>query len=121
MAEQAGDAEKGGRILRDALREKGHEVVPFKKIAGRYYEWAKKHTKGPETVRELISFFDRKHDAPTTDTFAMGAYRGVLGMLIKMAQEQGLGPQQRQLERREEKLKELQEKQGKLQSRGADR
>lgn len=121
MAEQAGDAEKGGRILRDALREKGHEVVPFKKIAGRYYEWAKKHTKGPETVRELISFFDRKHDAPTTDTFAMGAYRGALGMLIKMAQEQGLGPQQRQLERREEKLKELQEKQGKLQSRGADR
>ena len=121
MAEQADDAEKGGRILRDALREKGHEVVPFKKIAGRYYEWAKKHTKGPETVRELISFFDRKHDAPTTDTFAMGAYRGVLGMLIKMAQEQGLGPQQRQLERREEKLKELQEKQGKLQSRGADR
>ena len=121
MAEQADDAEKGGRILRDALREKGHEVVPFKKIAGRYYEWAKKHTKGPETVRELISFFDRKHDAPTTDTFAMGAYRGVLGMLIKMAQEQSLGPQQRQLERREEKLKELQEKQGKLQSRGADR
>ena len=121
MAEQAGDAEKGGRILRDALREKGHEVVPFKKIAGRYYEWAKTHTKAPETVRELISFFDRKHDAPTTDTFAMGAYRGVLGMLIKMAQEQGLGPQQRQLERREEKLKELQEKQGKLQSRGADR
>ena len=121
MAEQAGDAEKGGRILRDALREKGHEVVPFKKIAGRYYEWAKTHTKGPETVRELISFFDRKHDAPTTDTFAMGAYRGVLGMLIKMAQEQSLGPQQRQLERREEKLKELQEKQGKLQSRGADR
>jgi tetratricopeptide (TPR) repeat protein len=121
MAEQAGDAEKGGRILRDALRDKGQEVVPFKKIAGRYYEWAKKHTKGPETVRELISFFDRKHDAPTTDTFAMGAYRGVLGMLIAMTKEQNMGPQQRQLERREEKLKELQEKQGKLQSRGADR
>ena len=121
MAEQAGDAEKAGRIIRDALRDKGQEVVPFKKIAARYYEWAKKNTKGPETVRELISFFDRKHDAPTTDVFAMGSYRGVLAMLITMTQEQSLGPQQRQLERREEKLKEAEEKQGKLQSRGADR
>ncbi len=121
LAEQAGDAEKAGRIFRDALHDKGQEVLPFKKLAAGYYAWAKKNTKAPDTVRELISFFDRKHDAPTTDVFAMGAYRAALGMLITMTQEQGLGPQQRQLERREEKLKELQDKQGKLQSRGADR
>ncbi|MCE9611603.1 MAG: transglutaminase-like domain-containing protein [Chthoniobacter sp.] len=121
MAEKAGETEKVGRIYRDALKDKGTEVVPFKKVAGHYYDWAKKSNKGPETVRELISFFDRKHDMPTTDTFAMGAYRGALGMLIDMTKEQKMEPQQHQLERREVKLKELQEKQGKLQSKGADR
>lgn len=121
MAEKAGEPQKVGRIYRDALKDKGTEMVPFKKIATHYYDWAKKGTKAPETVRELIAFFDRKHDMPTTDTFAMGAYRGALGLLIGMTKEQKMEPQQHQLERREEKLKELQEKQGKLQSKGADR
>lgn len=121
LAEKAGDAEKAGRIFRDALRDKGQEVVPFKQIAGRYYAWAKSNGKAPETVRELVAFFDRKHDEPTTDVFAIGAYRGVLAQLTAMAKEQSLEPQQHRLERREEKFKELEEKQGKLQSRGADR
>ena len=121
LAEKAGDAEKAGRIFRDALRDKGQEVVPFKKIADHYYAWAKTNGKGPETVRELVAFFDRKHEEPTTDVFAIGAYRGALAVLIAMAKEQSLEPQQRRLEHREEKFKELEEKQGKLQSRGAAR
>ncbi len=121
LAEKAGEKEKAGRIFRDALREKGEEVVPFKRIAAGYYAWAKTNGKGPETVRELISFFDRKHEAPTTDVFALKSYRAVLTELSGMAKEQGLETQQRQLDRREEKLKETEEKQGKLQSRGADR
>ena len=113
LAEKAGDAEKAGRIFRDALRDKGQEIVPFKKIAGRYYAWGKTNGKGPETVRELIAFFDRKHNEPTTDVFAIGAYRGVLAQLSAMAKEQNLEPQQHRLERREEKFRELAEKQGK--------
>ena len=121
LAEKAGDSDKAGRIFRDALRDKGQEVVPFKKIASRYYAWAKTKDKGPETVRELISFFDRKHKEPTTDVFAIRAFREVLTLLTGMAKEQDLEPQQKSLERREAKLKDLEEKQGKLQSRGADR
>jgi hypothetical protein len=51
----------------------------------------------------------------------MGAFRGVLRQLTAMAQEQGQTDLQRRLERREAKMKELEDKQGKLQSRGADR
>lgn len=121
LAAKAGDAEAAGRVYRDALKNKGEEVVAFKKIAARYYDWAKTNGRGPDVVRDLISYFDRKHPEPTNDTFAMGAYRGVLQILTGMAKEQGLDQQQRRLDRREEKLKELEEKLGKAQSKGADR
>jgi len=122
-AELAGktDPAAAGRIYRDALRDKGEEVVGFRRVAESYYQWAKAQGKAPETVRDLVSYFDRKHDEPTRDVFAMGAYRGLLGMLAGMAKEQKLEPVQRKLERRAEKLKELEEKTGKADSRGADR
>ena len=120
LAEKAGETEKVGRIFRDALREKGDEVVAFKRIAAGYYGWAKAHDQGPKTVRELMAYFDRTHPEPSTDVFALKAYRAVLGSLKGMAKEQGMESQEHQLERREEKLKATEEKQGKLQSRGAE-
>ena len=121
LAEKAGDEEKAGRVFRDALRAKGQEIVPFKKIATSYYAWAAAKDKGGETARELISFFDRKFKEPTDDVFAISAYTDTLTKLSEMAKAQGLETQQRHLERRAEKLKELKEKLGKQQSRGADR
>jgi hypothetical protein len=121
LAAKAGDTEAVGRIYRDALHDKGEEVVAFRKIAGRYYDWGKANSKGADVAKDLVAYFDRKHEEPTGDTFAMGAYRGVLRTLSDMAKEQKLEPLQRRLERREEKLKELQDKLGKLQSKGADR
>lgn len=121
LAVKSGDTQGAARIYRDALNDKGTEVVAFKKISGRYYDWAKANSAGPDTVRKLVSFFDRKHPEPTSDVFAIGAYRGVLASLSGMAKEQGLESQQRQLDRREEKLKELQDKLGKAASKGAGR
>ncbi len=121
LAEKSGDGDAVGRVYRDALKSKGSEVVGFKKIAGRYYGWAKDHNKGPDVARELVGFFDRKHNEPTSDVFAIGAYRGVLKTLSGMAKDQSLDELQRRLDRREEKLKELEDKLGKLQSKGADR
>lgn len=121
IAAKAGDTEAVGRIYRDALRDKGEEVVSFKKIAGRYYDWGKTNGKAADATKDLVAYFDRKHDEPTSDVFAIGAFRGVLKTLSGMAKEQKLEPLQRRLERREEKLKELEDKLGKLQSKGADR
>ncbi len=121
LAAKGSDAEAVGRIYRDALRDKGEEVVAFKKIAGRYYGWGKANGKGADVTKELVAYFDRKHDEPTSDVFAIGAFRGVLRTLGDMAKEQKLDVLQRRIERREEKLKDLEEKLGKLQSRGADR
>lgn len=121
LAEKSGHADTIGRVYRDALKTKGDEVVAFRKIATRYYAWARANNGGGEVTRELVSFFDRKHDEPTSDVFAIGAYRNVLKMLAGMAKDQSLGELERRLERREEKLKELEEKLGKLQSKGADR
>jgi hypothetical protein len=90
-------------------------------LARRHRRSSKTKGRGPDVVRDLISYFDRKHPEPTSDTFAMGAYSGVLQILTGMAKEQGLDQQQRRLDRREEKLKELEEKLGKAQSKGADR
>lgn len=121
LAAKGGDDEAVGRIYRDALRDKGGEVVAFKKIAGRYYDWGKAHDKGADVTKELVAYFDRKHDEPTGDTFAMGAYRGVLKTLSGMAKEQKLDVIERRIERREERLKDREEKLGKAQSQGADR
>jgi hypothetical protein len=121
LAGRTGGPAAVGRVYRDALKSKGEEVVGFKKIAAQYYDWGRANGQGPATVRDLVSFFDRHHTEPTRDTFAMGAFRGVLRQLTAMAQEQGQTDLQRRLERREAKMKELEDKQGKLQSRGADR
>ncbi|MCE9518608.1 MAG: FHA domain-containing protein [Verrucomicrobia bacterium] len=121
LAEASGDADKIGRIYREAMRTKGDEVVAFRKIAKRYYEWGKKSNKGPTSVRDIISTFEQKHKEPGGDVFAIGAYRGVLSELIAMVKEQGMTSQEHSLERRETKLKELQEKIGKEQSKNADR
>jgi hypothetical protein len=121
LAAKAGDIEGVGRIYRDALRDKGEEVVAFKRIAARYYGWAKENKQAPDTAKELVAFFDRKHDEPNSDVFAIKAYRGVLTILSGMCKEQALEPLQRRLDRREEKLKELEEKLGKLASKNADR
>ena len=121
LAESSGDADKIGRIYRGAMREKGSELVAFKKIAKRYYEWAKKNDAGPATVRDIVSTFEQKHKEPTGDVFAMGAYRGVLSELIMMEKEQGMTTQEHSLERREAKLAALQEKLGKEQSKNAGR
>jgi hypothetical protein len=121
IATKAGDKEGVGRIYRDALRDKGSEVVSFEKIAGRYYGWGKDNGKAADVTKELVAFFDRKHDQPTGDVFAMGAYRGVLKMLTSMAEEQQLAPLQNRLVRREARLKELEDRLGKSQSQGADR
>ena len=121
LAEKSDNPEAAGRVYREALKDKGEEVVAFKSIAGRYYDWGKAHNKGPDVTKEVIAYFDRKHEEPGSDVFAIGAYRGVLRTLSGMAKEQKLEPLQRRLDRREEKLKELEEKLGKLQSKGADR
>lgn len=121
LAEVSGDAERIGKIYRDAMREKGGEVVAFKKISKRYYDWGKKSGKGEATTREIIGAFEQKHKEPAGDVFAIGAYRGALGGLIAMVKEQGMATQERSLERRETKLKNLQEKLGKEQSKNAVR
>ena len=121
LAEATGDADKIGRIYREAMREKGGEVVAFRKVAKRYYEWGRKSGKGETTVRDIIGTFEQKHKEPSGDVFAIGAYRGVLGELIAMVKEQGMTTQEHALERRETKLKNLQEKLGKEQSKNAAR
>ena len=121
LAEVSGDAEKIGKIYRDAMREKGGEVVAFKKISKRYYDWGIKNGKGEATARDIIGSFEQKHKEPTGDVFAIGAYRGALGNLIAMVKEQGMATQERSLERRETKLKTLQEKIGKEQSKNSAR
>ena len=121
LAEATGEAEKIGRIYREAMRDKGAEMVAFKKIAKRYYAWGKKNDKGQTTVRDILSSFEQKHKEPTGDVFSIGAYRGALGELISMVKEQGMATQEHSLERREAKLKALQEKLGKEQSKSAAR
>jgi hypothetical protein len=121
LAVKAGDTAGVGRIYRDALRSKGEEVVAFRRIAERYYDWARANKQGADATRELVSYFDRKHDEPSSDVFAIGAYRGLLTQLSAMAKAEGLEVLQRRLDRREEKLKELQDKLGKLASKNADR
>lgn len=105
LASKYGNAEAVGRIYRDALRDKGEEVVAFKKIAGRYYVWGKANSTGADVTKDLVAYFDRKHDEPTSDVFAIGAFRGVLKTLSGMAKEQKLETLERRLERREEKRK----------------
>ena len=121
LAETTGDSDKIGRIYREAMREKGNEVVAFRKIAKRYYEWGKKSKKGETTVRDILGTFEQKHKEPFADVFAIGAYRSVLGELITMVKEQGMTTQEHSLKRRETKLKNLQEKLGKEQSKNAAR
>jgi hypothetical protein len=120
IATKAGDKDSVGRIYRDALRDKGSEVVAFQQIADRYYKWGKENGKGADVAKELVAFFDRKHDQPTGDVFAMGAYRGVVRALSDMAEEQKLTTLQNRLDRREARVKELEDKLGKAQSQGAD-
>jgi len=109
LAEATGDAEKIGRIYRGAMRDKGNEVVAFRKIAKHYYAWGKKSNLGQPTVRDTVATFDQKHKEPSGDVFAMGAYRAALGDLIKMVKEQGMTTQENTLERREAQLKALEE------------
>jgi tetratricopeptide (TPR) repeat protein len=120
LAEKSADPEAARRIYRDALRTKGGEVVAFKRIMQRYYDWAKAHGKGPEVTRELATDFDRQHREPADDVFALGSYRRVLRALSSMAGEQKLEPLQQSLDRREEMLNAREEKLDKLQSRGAN-
>ncbi len=121
LAEASGDADKIGRVYREAMRTKGSEVVAFKEISKRYYEWGKKNGKGGTTVRDIIATFEQKHKEPGGDVFAIGAYRNLLGDLIGMVKEQGMTYQEHTLGRREKKLKDMQEKIGKEQSKQAAR
>jgi hypothetical protein len=121
LAEATGEPEKIGRIYREAMRDKGAEMVAFKKISKRYYDWGKKSDKGPATVRDILAAFEQKHKEPSGDVFSIGAYRGALAELIPMVKEQGMTTQEHSLERREAKLKALQEKLGREQSKNAAR
>ncbi|MHA3772833.1 hypothetical protein ACXR0O_14970 [Verrucomicrobiota bacterium sgz303538] len=116
LAEQSGDTSLPGRIFREALKEKGSEVVAFKSLATRYYEWAKKQNQGRDALRDIERAFERNFDIPE-DYFAMGAYRDLLGIVTDLFKKEGLDADVRRLERRAEKIDERRKDIGKRSNR----
>lgn len=121
LAMEAQKPELAQTLFKDALRRKGPELVNFKTIAQLYYEWGKQRSMGPETVRDLIGFFDRAQVLSHEDVFAMESYLEALSMLASFCGEQGLDTQARSLERRESKLKKEIERLSKALSTNAGR
>ncbi len=103
LAEKAGETEKIGKIYRDALREKGKEVVAFKSLAPRYYDWAKGQKQGVQAVHEIDQTFERNFK-PTGDYFALGAYHDTLAIVIDLYKKEGLAADVHRLERISEKV-----------------
>lgn len=107
LAEKSGKPDEIPRIYHDAMREKGSEMVGFKRIAERYYEWGKINNQGEVTVRDIITTFNLKHKEPPVDFFEIEAYCAALQQLISMATEQGMASQAHLLELRATKWKRV--------------
>ncbi len=106
LAKESGDDTAPGKIYRDALREKGKEFVAFKALAPRYYDWAKDQHKGAEAAREIDQTFERNFKTPTSDYFAMGAWRDASRVVINLLKKEGLDTDAHQLERKSDKVEE---------------
>ncbi|RYY33276.1 hypothetical protein EON62_04390 [archaeon] len=115
-AEKAENAELPGRIYREALKDKGSEVVAFKQLARRYYEWARKKDAGRDALRDIERAFDRNFEM-TGDYFALGAYRDILGLVTDLYKQEGLEVEVRRLERKAAKVDDLREDIGKRSKR----
>lgn len=121
LATQSNQLQTADSIYKDALKRKGDQLVSFKAVAESYYNWAKANSRGPDAVREILSYFNRHHPDPQDDVFAMDAQVEVLSLLGGFSQEQGMDSQARTLERRRTKLSKLSERVGKAESRNSDR
>ena len=106
LAEKANNAELPGRIYREALKDKGSEVVAFRHLARRYYEWAKKKEAGRDALRDIERAFDRNFQM-AGDYFALGAYRELLGLVTDLYKQEGLEVDVRRLERKAAKVDDL--------------
>lgn len=120
LAEKSDDPELPGRIFREALKDKGSEVVAFKQLAPRYYEWARKKNQGRDALRDIERAFNRNFDMPSDDYFRLGAYRDLLGLVTDLFKKEGLEADVRRLERRAAKVDELRKDIG-ARSRRAER
>ncbi|MGV3532054.1 MAG: hypothetical protein ACO1QR_06760, partial [Chthoniobacteraceae bacterium] len=106
LAEKADNADLPGRIYREALKDKGSEVVAFRQLARRYYDWAKKKDAGRDALRDIERAFDRNFQM-TGDYFALGAYRELLGLVTDLYKQEGLEVDVRRLERKAAKVDDL--------------
>jgi len=105
LAEKAGDPAKVGKIYRDALREKGKEVVAFKSLAPKYYDWAKGQQQGVQALHEIDQTFEHNFK-PTGDYFALGAYHDSLALVISLYKKEGLEADVHRLERISDKVED---------------
>ena len=94
------------RVYRDALSDKGREVVAFRELTAAYVGFAQRHNRQREALRHVCSKFAEYLREPHGDYFAMNAYANLSRLIAEVLEKDGQASKAQRLRKDAERLEQ---------------
>jgi hypothetical protein len=96
LLKEAGDVDGVLKVYRDALREKGEEVVAFRTLAKKYFDFAKSQGQVHDAVRFIYQILNRHH-MRSGDYFTQTTQAELMHMMADMFEQDNQANRARRL------------------------